>query len=73
MPVPVVAASAVILITFPVRVPSAWTSRIVPLVTAEAIFAVFAVVCSESISSAYPPSILSESINTSDIDVVTVE
>ena len=57
------AASAVILITSPVRTPAAETSRIVPEVAIDAIFATFVVVCSESTSIEYPPALRSESMN----------
>ena len=61
IPLPVVAASAVILRTSPVRTPAAESSTNVPLVAIEAILATFVVVCSESTSSAYPPAARFES------------
>ena len=57
------AASAVTSTTFPVNTPAADISNVVPLVLTDAIFAVFEVVCSASISSEYPPAARSVLMN----------
>ena len=49
--------------TFPVKTPTEDISNVVPLVLIAAIFAVFAVVISASISSEYPPAARLESMN----------